>query len=109
MSAIVRYLGSLSSYPIPQATLQNIALSVGLDTDKPLRHDVLNSRDMKKAMAKVYFWLSVAPNVSQGGISFSFTEEERRRLRQQAQAILDELGEGDEGTGISYGYMGEDL
>lgn len=109
MSAIVRYLGSLSSYPIPQATLQNIALSVGLDIDKPLWQDVLNSRELKKAMAKVYFWLAVAPDVSQGGISFSFTEYERTRLRQEAQAILDELGEGDDGNGVSYGYMGEDL
>lgn len=108
MSALVRFLGSLSSYPIPKATLESIALSSGIDTEAQLWPETLKSKGCKKAMAKVYHWLSMAPNVSQGGISFNFSAEERTRLRNQAQALLDEIGEEGE-NGVAFGYVGEDL
>lgn len=108
MSALVRFLGSLSSYPIPKATLENIALSSGIDTEAQLWPQTLQSKECKKAMAQVYLWLSMAPNVSQGGISFSFTEDERTRLRNQAKALFEEIGDGED-IGVAFGYVGEDL
>lgn len=108
MSAIVRFLSGLSGYPIPQATLENIALSAGLNTKVALNHETLQSKECKRAKAHVYLWLSTAPNVSQGGISYSFTADERNRLHNRAMGLLEEIGEAD-GLDLALGYVGEDL
>ena len=50
-------------------------------------------------------------NVSQGGQSYSFTDEQRKALRNQASALYRDLGEND-GTGAAkatYGYKGTNL
>lgn len=104
----VRFLGSLSSYPIPKATLENIALSSGLDPEARLLSETLQSKECKRAKAHVYLWLSMAPNVSQAGISYSFSADERSRLHSKAMGLLEEIGES-EGMEMAYGYMGEDL
>lgn len=62
----------------------------------------------KRAKAKVYLFLSEAPNVSQGGISYSFTADERSRYARKAEAILEEIGD-PEDDGIKYGYIGENF
>lgn len=107
MSDMVRYLGSLNGYPIPRATLETIALSAGLDTGQEVNPENLRSKECKRATAQVYLWLSTAPNVSQGGISYSFSDDDRARFLNKAKGLLDEIGEGDE-LG-EFGYMGEDL
>ena len=106
---VAQSLKSLSAYPTPLATLQNIAESVGLASDTELTQELRGSKDFRKAQALVYLYLSEAPNVSQGGISYSFSEDERRRLRTRGEAILDEIGDDSSENGITYGYMGEDL
>lgn len=102
-------LRSLSAYPIPPATLQDIAEGVGMAIDAELTREQRQSADFKRAKAQVYLFLSEAPDVTQNGISYSFNSEERRRLRTKAESLLDEIGETDTAGGITCGYIGEDL
>lgn len=106
---ILQSLKSLSSYPIPTATIQNVAEGVGLDVDAEVTLEVRSEKQFKRAQAKVYIFLSEAPNVSQGGISYSFSDEERRRFRLRAENILDEIGDTEDLPGVEYGYKGEYL
>lgn len=109
MKNVLQSLKSLSGYPIPLATIKDVADEVGLDIDVELTQEIRNSKEFKRAKAQVYFFLSEAPNVSQGGISYSFSEEERRRFRLRAESILDEIGDKGMCSGVEYGYKGEEL
>lgn len=101
-------LKSLSAYPVPSAALLDIAEGAGLAPDTEMTQEVRQSASYRRAKARVYLYLADAPNVSQGGISFSFSEGERNRMRKLAEALLDDLGESNP-SGIDYGYQGEDL
>jgi hypothetical protein len=108
MMTILQSLKSLSSYPIPTATLQDAAEGLGFEIDAEATTDVRKSKSFKQAQAKVYEFLADAPNVSQGGISFSFTDDERKCFRLRADNLLEEAGN-ISNSGIKYGYMGENL
>lgn len=101
-------LKSISAYPIPTATLADIAEGAGLAADAELTAEGRNSREYRLALARVYLFLSEAPNVSQGGISYSFSEWERQRMRRKAEELLDALGVDADGC-VPLGYKGEDL
>ena len=109
MKNVLQSLKSLSNYPIPLATIQDVADEVGLDIDTELTQEIRNGKRFKRAKAQLYFFLSEAPNVSQGGISYSFSEEERKQFRLRAESILDEIGDNRNSFGVEYGYKGEDL
>lgn len=104
---IAQSLKSLSAYPIPSATLQDVAEGAGLTIDTEVTPEVRRSRSFRRAKAKTLIWLSGAPNVSQGGQSYSFSDDERNRLHGWAMDILDDLGELDNTD--QFGYQGEDL
>ncbi|EJX05271.1 hypothetical protein EVA_06627 [gut metagenome] len=107
---VLQALKSISGYPIPATTLQDIAAGCGLDANGEVTEEMRTKAEFKRAKAKVYLYLSEAPNVSQGGISYSFSESERNRFRMRAKSILNSLGETDESlNGQEYGYQGEDL
>lgn len=105
---VAQSLRSISAYPIPSATLQDIAEGVGLLADAELTQELRRSKEFRRAQAQTYIYLSEAPNVTQNNVSFSFSEDERRRLRTRGEAILDEMGESAE-NGVTYGYQGEEL
>lgn len=106
MATIVESLRALTAYPIPMQTLVSIAEGRGLSP-----YDITDNTldNYRQSEADVYMWLSNAPDVSQGGQSYSFTDEQRKHLRQQAMAIYNEVG----GTAVSrstiYGYKGTRL
>lgn len=62
----------------------------------------------KKAVADVLMWLSNAPDVSQGGQSYSMTDDQRKQLRMRAMAIYQETGD-DTRKQTIYGYKGSRL
>ena len=102
-------LKSINNYPIPSSTIENIADEAGLgDVKQTVTVKMRKGRDFKRATAYVYRFLAEAPNVTQGGISYTFNEDERSRFARRAAAILDELGEGDQ-TDVQCGYIGEDF
>lgn len=107
MATIVESLRALNAYPIPMSTLVTITEGRGL-----MPHDTLIDEAMhnyRKAEADVYMWLSNAPDVSQGGQTYSFSDEQRRHLRQQALAIYNEVGEDKVSKRTIYGYKGTRL
>lgn len=104
-------LKSISAYPIPSTTLQDIVEGCGLQADADLTTEMRSSVEFIRAKARVYAYLVTAPNVSQNGISFNFTSEERKCFKKIAKDLL--TGIGDDiaglGLGVQYGYMGEDF
>lgn len=104
----IQALQSLSGYPIPRASIINMAEEAGLDPLADIGPADRKSSAFKKAKAQVYSFLAEAPNISQAGISFTFSAEERKRFQMKAQALLEEAG--DAGVEFTdYGYKGEDF
>lgn len=106
---ILESLKSLSGYPIPQLSLENIVEECGLSVDDTATSALRETKPYKRAKARVYILLSEAPDVSQGGISYSFSDEDKKRFRMQAESLLDEIGDDLSALGDDYGWMGEDL
>lgn len=105
---ILESLRCLSGYPIPTITIEDIAENAGLCCSYELTQELRNSADYKRAKANVYIWLASAPNVSQNGISYNFTADERKRFKDNAESILTELDKNNILVN-KFGYKGEDL
>ena len=103
---VLQSLKSLSGYPIPSAAIQDVADEAGIRVDAEATGELRASKAFKRAKAHVYLYLSKAPNVSQGGITYSLSDAERRRFRNEAESILEEIGDN---AAVFYGYKGEDL
>ena len=85
---IAEALQGVTMYPIPQATLESIALARGIAIDATATQDILKSRSFNLSKADVLLWLSYAPNISQGGQNYSFTDEQRLQYRRGGQRLL---------------------
>ena len=106
---IQQSLKSLTAYPIPLATLQDIAEGCGMQLDAELTPEIRATAEMKRAKAHVYIYLITAPNISQNGVSFSFTTEERKQFKKLAISLLDEIGDDISKLRTKYGYVGENF
>ena len=102
---------AVSAYPIPMRTIEAISLKRGVDLDAVTTSDGVSSGAYRLALADLYVWLFFAPDVAQGGQSYSFTNAQRDWWKRQALAIYDELGDEDDlsALGSQYGYMGHKL
>lgn len=110
MATTLEALKSVSAYPVPLRTLVETAERRGLSLAEEATKDVLTGRVYRLAYADLLLWLSLAPDIAQGGQSFSFTDEQRRQMRNEAQALYDELeDEGTVATKPIYGYKGDRL
>lgn len=105
---LMSLLRSVSLYPIPRETVAGCAARHGLNLEAPLA-DPFEDRAFLLTLADVYRWLAGAPNVSQGGQSFGFTEWERRGLAAEAAWIYRKLGEPSGAESGPYGYKGAQL
>ena len=99
MGTISKSLKSLSSYPIPLATIEEVAEELGLNPSDDVTPSIRNSNKFKLAKAGIYDFLSEAPHISQAGVS-------RKRFKAKADSIRSEL---DYNNQDNYGYQGEDL
>lgn len=106
---VIDALRSVNNYPIPTATIAVVAGGRLLDLTAEADEGILMSREFQLAKADLLYWLSIAPNVSQGEQSYSFTDDDRKRLRKLADGICEQYG--DEGTAgkVKYGYKGSRL
>ena len=100
-------LAGINAYPIPPLTLIGIGEARGLDISATATQESMKSKAYRLCRADVLMWLAGAPDISQGGQSYSFTDEQRNRFRAEAQGIMDEL-EAEQRTTI-YGYKGSRL
>lgn len=106
MATIFDSLKSVSAYPIPRRTLEDIAGERGLSVADEVTPEIREAREFRLAKADLMRWLATAPNVSQGGISYTFTDSDRVGFRKRASAIYQEYGEKQQ---TIYGYKGDRL
>lgn len=108
MQTIAESLRSISAYPIPPRTLEAVAASRGVDLCEEAYGAVTRSSSYRLCEADLLMWLSAAPDLSQGGQTYSFTDAQRTNMRSRAQKLydaLDPLG----APKVTYGYKGSQL
>lgn len=100
-------LAGINAYPISPRTLSGIGATRGLDLEQVATTEGIASDAYRLSRADVLMWLSDAPDVSQGGQNYSFSDEQRARFRNEANAIYAELDT--ESKNTTYGYKGSRL
>lgn len=110
-TTVLDLLKSANAYPVPPRTLIEVSLRRGLPMEDEATTEIAQSAAYNLAKADILMWLSRAPNISQGGQSYSFSEDERTQLRKEAAALYKEYGEdGEEEKHVTvYGYKGSSL
>lgn len=107
---VLESLKGVNAYPVPLRTLSEIAKRRGISLTDETTQESLKGMAYNLARADLLLWLSLAPNISQGGQSYSFTDEQRRDFSRQAYAIYGRLEpEAAEGNVVKYGYKGSKL
>lgn len=109
MATLLDSLKAVSAYPIPLRTLMETAERRELSVTAEATQEVLQSKAYRLAKADLLLWLSIAPDISQGGQSFSFTDEQRKDFKRQAQDIYGELEPSSGAMRVTYGYKGSRL
>ncbi len=110
MATILESLKSVSAYPVPLRTLVETGERRGLSLNAEATQADPRGKNYNLALADLLLWLSLAPNVSQGGQSYSFSEEQRQHLRNRANSLYDLFGEEDAPIDEpTYGYKGSRL
>ena len=102
-------LQGISAYPVPNRTLVTIMTRRGVTPETVVTQSVLVSAGFRLAKADVLFWLSQAPDIAQGGQSYSFTDKQRQEMRDEAMGIYEELDEEDDTMKTKFGYKGDRL
>ena len=77
MAKVIESLKGLNAYPIPLRTLVETAEKRELNLDTEATKEVLKGKEYNLAKADLLLWLSFAPDISQGGQNYSFTDEQR--------------------------------
>lgn len=109
MKTIFQSLKNISNYPIPSTVIEETAEDYGLDAQQESTADIRKGRCYMLAKARIFDFLADAPNVSQSGITYTFSESERKSFRTKAESIRDNLGETDISDNNNYGYQGENF
>lgn len=109
MHTIAEALRGVTAYPVPPRTIGAITVRRGIDPDDELTSTLLRSGRYKLCEADLLMWLSLAPDVSQGGQTYSLTDAQRDDMRRRAKQLYDEFGEEGDGLRTSYGYKGSML
>lgn len=109
MATVLETLKSVSAYPVPLRTLVETAEKRGVVLTDTATQEAMVGKAYKLAKADLLLWLSLAPNIGQGGQSYSFTDEQRQQFRNQSKALYDECGEVSAATKPLYGYKGSRL
>lgn len=110
-TTIIECLKGLSAYPIPLRTLAETGEGRGLTLTDTATKEILHGSAYNLAVADLLTWLALAPDVSQGGQTYSFTDEQRQMMRSRANALYAEYGETNDSSIPQpiYGYKGSRL
>ena len=110
MTTIQEALRSVTMYPIPSSTLQSIATRRGCVLSDEATKEKLLDTNFNLAKADLLMWLSLSPNVAQGGQNYSFTDEQRQQFRNEAKGLYTDFASDCETqTKNVYGYKGSIL
>lgn len=109
-ATVLECLKGVNAYPVPLRTLSEIAERRGISLTDETTHENLKGKAYNLAVADILLWLSLAPDIAQGGQSFSFTDEQRTQFRNRANALFEEFAADEAGTPKpTYGYKGSRL
>lgn len=108
---VLECLKGVNAYPIPLRTFEEIMERRGLSATETAGQEVLFGAGYNLALADLLTWLSLAPDVSQGGQSFGFTDEQRTQFRNRASRLYKQYGNAQEAALNKpiYGYKGNRL
>ncbi len=110
MATILETLQGVNAYPVPLRTLDGVATDRGLTLTDEATQEVLRGRAYNLALADLHLWLSYAPNIAQGGQSYSFSDEQRTQFRNRARGLYKKFEDSDTAaTKPIYGYKGDRL
>ena len=111
MSTFLEALKGINAYPVPLRTFDEVAVRRGIDLLEEVDKETMAGAGYNLARADILLWLSLAPEVTQGGQSFSFTDEQRTQMRSEARALYKEFAEEDDtyAPKAVYGYKGDRL
>ena len=105
---ILDTLRSITFFPIPEDTFMSIFINRGIDGNSETTAEIMQSTEYKLCLADVYRWLVNAPSsISENGISFSITSDDKARYRALASDLYEECGE--KRLTTTYGYRGSRL
>ena len=110
MTSVIDILRGINAYPIPMDEIMGACQRRYLSYYDEATKDILDSKAFNLVKADLLLWLSIAPNISQGGQSYSFSDQQRKDLRNQAQALYKEFEP--DGAAVQkpiYGYKGSRL
>ena len=107
MATVLEALKGINSYPVPLRTIIETAERRGVSLSAETTGDMLRGKGFNLCKADLLTWLSYAPDITQGGQSYSFTDEQRTDMRNLASRLMDEFGE--EKPKTIYGYKGKRL
>ena len=109
MATYIEHLKGITPYPIPQRTLVETGERRGVPLTADAPPQALSGKAYRLARADLLLWLSLAPDISQGGQNYSFSDAQRERMRGEAMAIYRAL-EPAQATAIpTFGYKGDRL
>ena len=110
MATTLSSLQALINYPISQSAIESMADARGLSLTEECTPEVRKSREYRLTCADIWMYVHLSPNISQGGISYSFTAQERKAFFNMAMAVYNELDEDSaNANSIQYGYKGSSL
>lgn len=110
MENVIDILRGINAYPIPVKEIIGACEYRGLSYYDNATPEIISGKAFNLVKADLLLWLSIAPNVSQGGQSYSFSDQQRKDLRNQAKALYKEFEP--DGSAIQkpiYGYKGSRL
>lgn len=112
MTLLETLQASVTAYPIAPQTIEAWAAYWNVDLQQEATRETMQAKGYQMVTANLWDWLAVAPNLSQGGQTYSFTDEQRTLFKQRAASIRSsvELEPDEQQTAPAlYGYKGSRL
>ena len=108
-ATVLDSLKGITAYPVPLRTLVEIAERRGLSLSDEASQETLKGKAFSLSKADTLLWLSLAPNVTQGGQSYSFTDEQRTEFKNRAYVLFNKFEDEAVKPKPIYGYKGSRL
>lgn len=103
---LLESLQSLTNYPVSPEYVEGVLTEEGMSADTQLTPETAHSAGFLRAKRRVCLYIATAPNLSQGGISYSLDANARGQFIEMASDIAEALSEDEGGR---YGYIGDEL
>ena len=100
-------LNAIAPCPVPNSFINTIGEDIQEDLDADISS--VSPVAVNRARARLYLYLSTIPNVSEGGVSISFTAAEKKAFLDLARQYANLAGEKGLIPGTAYGYKGQNI